>query len=75
MAKARGMPLMSGWYGEPLGGGFIARRLGELSDYQVSNGCLHEIQARDEGELWLLCDAQRRLSERVALAESVRRRP
>ncbi|HEU5029706.1 MAG TPA: hypothetical protein VFV01_32665 [Spirillospora sp.] len=63
-----------GWYGEVMGDGFVARRLGGLSDYQLLNGCLEEVQARDEGELWLLCDAQTRLAERVALAESVRRR-
>ncbi|WP_143118432.1 MULTISPECIES: hypothetical protein [Actinomadura] len=65
---------MSDWYGEPSGDGFVARRLGGLSDYQALNGCLDEVLAKDEGELWLLCDAQTRLSERVALAESTRRR-
>ncbi|WP_181663324.1 hypothetical protein [Actinomadura madurae] len=53
----------------------MARRLAELSHYQVLNGCLPEVQARDEGELWLLCDAQTRLYERIALAESTRRWP
>ncbi|MGP4027003.1 hypothetical protein [Actinomadura sp. 3N407] len=66
---------MSDWYGEPLDDGFVARRQANLSDYQMRNGCLGEVQARDEGELWLLCDAQTRLSERIALAESTRRRP
>ncbi|XRQ04246.1 hypothetical protein ACN3XK_47870 [Actinomadura welshii] len=66
---------MSDWRGERLDDGFIAHRIGELSDYQVLNGCLGEVQAQDEGELWLLCDAQTRLSERIALAESTRRRP
>ncbi|MFB4300771.1 hypothetical protein [Actinomadura sp. NTSP31] len=69
------MVLASGWYGEAMGGRFVARRLDGLTDYQLLNGCLPEVQARDEGELWLLCDAQTRLAERVALAESVRRRP
>ncbi|WP_173096188.1 hypothetical protein [Actinomadura verrucosospora] len=67
--------LNAGWYGEVTAGGFVGRRLERLSDYQMLNGCLAEVQARDVGELWLLCDAQSRLSERVALAESVRRRP
>ncbi|URN10240.1 hypothetical protein LUW74_47520 [Actinomadura madurae] len=53
----------------------MARRLAELSDYQLLNGCLPEVQARGEGELWLLCDAQTRLYERIALAESTRRWP
>ncbi|MFD0538630.1 hypothetical protein ACFQY7_37790 [Actinomadura luteofluorescens] len=43
-----------------------------LSDYQLLNGCLEEIVAADEGELWLLCDAQTRLAERVATAERLR---
>lgn len=73
--KVRGMPLMSDWHGEPSDDGFVAHRIAELSDYQMSNGCLAEVQAKDEGELWLLCDAQTRLSERVAVAESTRRRP
>ncbi|MFI0366688.1 hypothetical protein ACH35V_02345 [Actinomadura sp. 1N219] len=66
---------MSGWRGEPLDDGFLARRVGELSDYQVSNGCLDLVRAKDEGELWLLCDAQTRLSERIAFAEFTRGRP
>jgi len=68
-------PLVSDWYGELLDDGFVARRLTSLTDYQMLNGCLSEVQARDEGELWLLCDAQTRLSERIALAEATRRRP
>jgi hypothetical protein len=71
----RQMPLMSDWHCERLeDDGFVARRLGKLTDYQLLNGCLNEVHAVDEGELWLLCDAQLRLSERVALAESTRRR-
>jgi hypothetical protein len=73
-AKPGQMSLMSEWRGERRDNGFRARRLGVLSDYQILNGCLREVQAQDEGELWLLCDAQTRLSERIALAESVRRR-
>ncbi|GAA4240578.1 hypothetical protein GCM10022254_65780 [Actinomadura meridiana] len=65
---------MSEWHCEQMDDGFAARRLGKLSDYQLLNGCLDEVRAQDEGELWLLCDAQTRLSERVALAESTRRR-
>ncbi|MFI0483114.1 hypothetical protein [Actinomadura sp. 9N215] len=68
------MPLMSGWFREQMDDGITARRIGWLSDYQLLNGCLDQVQARDEGELWLLCDAQTRLSVRIALAESMRRR-
>ncbi|TDC60195.1 hypothetical protein E1200_30865 [Actinomadura sp. GC306] len=66
---------MSDWQGERLDGGLRAQRLVGLTDYQVLNGCLDEVRAQDEGELWVLCDAQTRLAERVALAESMRRRP
>ncbi|MFI0411533.1 hypothetical protein [Actinomadura sp. 3N508] len=65
---------MSGWRPERVGDGIVARRIGWLSAYQFLNGCLDQVQAQDEGELWLLCDAQTRLSERIALAESTRRR-
>ncbi|MFD0688194.1 hypothetical protein [Actinomadura fibrosa] len=65
---------LSGWYSEPFEDGFTARRLAGLSEYQLRNGCLDEVRAGDMGELWLLCDAQTRLAERVAVAESVRGR-
>lgn len=73
--KTGQLPLMSDWEGERSDGGFRAQRVSGLSEYQVLNGCLGEVRAQDEGELWLLCDAQTRLSERIALAESTRRRP
>lgn len=63
---------MPGWHGERSGTGLRATRLTPLSDYQLLNGCLEEIVAADEGELWLLCDAQTRLAERVATAERLR---
>jgi len=69
------IPLMSDWFGEFSGDGLIARRGATLSPYQVLNGCLGEVQARDRDELWLLCDAQTRLLERIALAEFLRGRP
>ncbi|TDB91133.1 hypothetical protein [Actinomadura sp. 7K534] len=65
---------MPGWHGERSDGGLRATRMTPLSDYQLLNGCLDEIVASDEGELWLLCDAQTRLAERVATAERLRRR-
>jgi hypothetical protein len=61
-----------GWHSEPREGGLVARRLGRLTDYQLDNGCLTEVTAKDQGELWVLCDAQTRLAERIALAEYAR---
>ncbi|MEU8344619.1 hypothetical protein SAMN05443665_102546 [Actinomadura meyerae] len=63
---------MPGWRSERSGEGLRATRVTRLSDYQLVNGCLEEIHAADEGELWLLCDAQTRLAERVATAERLR---
>jgi hypothetical protein len=67
--------LVPGWYSEPIAGGLVAQRLGRLSEYQLLNGCLPEVTAKGQGELWLLCDAQTRLAERVAVAEYVRNLP
>ncbi|WP_242884433.1 hypothetical protein [Actinomadura litoris] len=64
---------MSDWYGEVRGNGFVARRITGLTEYQTRNGCLQEVRADTHGELWLLCDAQSRLAERVGVAESMRR--
>ncbi|WP_433475251.1 hypothetical protein ACQPZP_42430 [Spirillospora sp. CA-142024] len=63
---------MPGWHSERSSRGLRATRVTPLSDYQLLNGCLEEIVATDEGELWLLCDAQTRLAERVATAERLR---
>ncbi|TDD66959.1 hypothetical protein E1293_38525 [Actinomadura darangshiensis] len=63
---------MPGWHSERSNRGLRATRVTPLSDYQLLNGCLEEIVALDEGELWLLCDAQTRLAERVATAERLR---
>ncbi|GAA1878332.1 hypothetical protein [Actinomadura bangladeshensis] len=63
---------MPGWHSERSGEGLRATRVTQLSDYQLLNGCLEQIVAADEGELWLLCDAQTRLAERVATAERLR---
>jgi hypothetical protein len=67
------MMFAPGWNGEQLESGWVARRKGELTDYQRANGCLPEVTAKDLGELWVLCDAQARLADRVALAEAARR--
>ncbi|WP_433465162.1 hypothetical protein [Spirillospora sp. CA-128828] len=63
---------MPGWHSERSSRGLRATRVTPLSDYQLLNGCLEELVATDEGELWLLCDAQTRLAERVATAERLR---
>jgi hypothetical protein len=67
--------LVRGWHSEAFMGGLVAQRLDRLTDYQLLNGCLREVTAKDQGELWLLCDAQARLAERVAVAEYARKRP
>jgi hypothetical protein len=64
-----------GWHSQTLEHGLVAQRLAPLTDYQRLNGCLPEVTAADEDELWILCDAQTRLAERVAVAESARTRP
>ncbi|GAA3981199.1 hypothetical protein GCM10023085_74420 [Actinomadura viridis] len=66
--------LLPGWHCEAREHGLVAQRLGPLTDYQLLNGCLPEIAATNESELWLLRDAQARLAERVAVAEAVRTR-
>ncbi|WP_329522025.1 hypothetical protein [Spirillospora sp. NBC_01491] len=68
------MPPVFGWRNDVLDNALVARRVHSLSDYQTLNGCLEEITAGDEGELWLLCDAQTRLAERLTVAEAVRNR-
>jgi len=66
---------MPGWHAERSADGLRATRVTPLSDYQLLNGCLEQLIAADEGELWLLCDAQTRLAERVAAAERLRAGP
>ncbi|TDD87537.1 hypothetical protein [Actinomadura rubrisoli] len=66
---------MPGWHAERSAAGLRASRVSPLTDYQLLNGCLEELVASDEGELWLLCDAQTRLAERVATAERLRIHP
>jgi hypothetical protein len=53
---------------------YVATRCGSLTEYQRSYGALSEIAVRDSGELWLICDAQTRLAERLATAEASRPR-
>ncbi len=49
----------------------VAVRQAPLTEYQRRFGALGKVDARDEGELWILCDSQTRMAERMATAESV----
>lgn len=63
--------LIHGWDVSEDDGLFVAVRQGDLSEYQVRYGAAESVEARDEGELWILCDAQLRLGERLATAEGL----
>jgi hypothetical protein len=58
-----------GWTITEDDGLLIAVRQGKLTEYQRRYGAIDEVDARDEGELWILCDAQTRLAERLGTAE------
>ncbi|WP_433147019.1 hypothetical protein ACQPZ8_05680 [Actinomadura nitritigenes] len=64
--------LISGWTITLEDHTYVATRLAGLTDYQRQWGAVAELDARTEGELWLLCDAQTRLAERLAVAEATR---
>jgi hypothetical protein len=63
--------LIHGWDVSEDDGLLVAVRQGSLSDYQEQYGAAGSVEARDEGELWILCDAQTRLAERLATAEGL----
>ncbi|MEO5876340.1 MAG: hypothetical protein ABIS86_11745 [Streptosporangiaceae bacterium] len=63
-----------GWDVTEVDGLLTAARQVELTEYQRTHGGVGRIDAHDEGELWLLCDAQTRLAERLATAEQVAKR-
>ncbi|MEV4251694.1 hypothetical protein AB0J52_00850 [Spirillospora sp. NPDC049652] len=65
--------LCPGWHTQRIGERLLARRLRELSDYQLGCGCLTEIAANSVGELVILCEAQNLLAERVTSAEAIAR--
>jgi hypothetical protein len=67
-----GVPPISGWTITLEDRTYVATRLDDLTDYQRQWGAVFELDARTEGELWLLCDAQTRLAERLAVAEAAR---
>ncbi|MBG6092359.1 hypothetical protein [Actinomadura viridis] len=70
--EATRVPAVTGWSITSDGKNYTATKDRELSDYQRRWGALAEVQARTVGELWVLCDAQTRLAERLALAEAQR---
>ena len=69
---SRSSPRVPGWTVVDDDGTYVATRRQELTWYQRQWGALSEVDARTSEELWLLCDAQNRLAERLALAESTR---
>lgn len=71
MTSLGDFPITPGWVITKDEGWFTARRSTPLTDYQRLNGALMELDARDDGELWLLIDAQTRLAERLATAEMI----
>lgn len=52
-------------------GDWIAVRKGELSAYQVGFGAIAQFVCDRPDELWLICEAQRRLAEQLRTAETV----
>lgn len=66
------VPPITGWTITLEDRTYVATRHDTLSDYQRQWGAVPELDARTEGELWLLCDAQTRLAERLAVAEAAR---
>lgn len=52
-------------------GDFVATRTAPLTSYQLHYGALEEIACRDAGELFLLCEAQRRLAESLTTCEQL----
>jgi hypothetical protein len=63
------VPMVPGWHVHRDGAELVARRAVGLTAYMRTHGAMDEIRAHDAGELWVLCDAQTRLAERLATAE------
>jgi len=63
--------LIRGWDVREDDGLFIAVRRAPLSEYQKRYGALAQVDSREDGELYLLVDAQSRLADLLATAESV----
>jgi hypothetical protein len=69
MTAPHPVPMVPGWHVHKDGSMLVARRATGLTEYMRAYGALDEIRVRDLGELWVLCDAQTRLAERLATAE------
>ncbi|MWA01335.1 hypothetical protein F8568_013260 [Actinomadura sp. LD22] len=70
MQSAMAVPAINGWSVVLENRTYVATRTESLTDYQRHWGAVSEVEARTDVELWVLCDAQRRLAERLALAEA-----
>lgn len=57
--------------GDGVIGDFVAVRKTPLTEYQAVNGAMERMCADDAGELFLLCEAQRRLAESLSTAEAL----
>jgi hypothetical protein len=62
---------IAGWSVVIAGQTYRATRYQELTAYQRLWGAVSEVEASSEGELWVLCDAQTRLAERLTVAEAI----
>lgn len=74
MQSAKAVPAINGWSVVLEDRTYVATRTEGLTDYQRQWGALSEVEARTDVELWVLCDTQQRLAERLALAEAARPR-
>jgi len=72
MQSAEAVPVINGWSVVRRDRMYVATRTERLTDYQRRWGAVPQVEARTDVELWVLCDAQRRLAERLALAEAAR---
>lgn len=72
MQPAKPVPAISGWAVTLEDRTYVATRTEGLTDYQRQWGAVSEVEACTDAELWILCDAQQRLAERLALAEAAR---
>jgi len=63
-----------GWdvsYDEDGGGDYLATRKIPINEYQSMNGAVERLVADDAGELFMLCDAQNHLAERLLTAQAL----
>ncbi|TDC96027.1 hypothetical protein E1285_06290 [Actinomadura sp. 7K507] len=72
--QVKRVPRIAGWSVALEDQTYVATRADVLTDYQRQWGAVSEVEARTDVELWVLCDAQTRLAERLTLAEAARPR-